>query len=245
MSILFNTKQDYSFLFNSLNSSNSNNSNSLYGINLSDYASIKSGSYGKLLKAYYRKENTESSSSDKTKTSPSLTRTKVDDTVKKELKNVQTYADDVRDSAAALMEKGSKSVFKDSDMEKVYNAVSDLTSDYNTLLEKGKASSSNAVGRYADSMAYAVAGRKDSLNEVGITIGKDNKLSIDKEAFMQAGADKVKALFNGNTSLSALMAAKASEIGNKAYSESNKAALYNSTGNYSSIYTSSFYNGIV
>ena len=242
MSIKMNTKQDYSFLFSSLNSSDSKNSNSLYGINFSDYASIKNGSYGKLLKAYYKKDSTAGRTDNRTS---SVTRTKVDATVKKELSDIQTYAGNVKDSAAALMEKGGKSVFKDGDMEKSYKAVSDFTSDYNTLMEKSQTSVSSAVTRYAGSMAYAVEGYKSPLKDIGITIGKDNMLSIDKDTFMNAGADKVKALFNGNSSLSYSVSTKAAAIGNKAYSESNKSNLYNATGNYSSVTTGDFYNGIV
>ena len=40
-------------LLSSLGTTNNNGSaNGLYGINLSDYASIKSGTYGKLMKSY-------------------------------------------------------------------------------------------------------------------------------------------------------------------------------------------------
>ena len=49
-------KNDYSYLFNSMNTSGSNSgsgSNLFNAINLSDYSSIKTGAYGKLLKAYY------------------------------------------------------------------------------------------------------------------------------------------------------------------------------------------------
>ncbi len=241
MSIQINTKTDYSFLFSSLNSSSSNNSNSLFGINLADYATIKSGSYGRLLKAYYK----QNSADDSTNTTSSLSRTKVDSTVKKELTDIQTYANEVRDSAAALMEKGSKSVFRGEDMEKVYEAVSEFASDYNTLMEKSRDSSSSAVIRYTDSMAYTVEGYEDSLKEIGITIGEDNKLTVNKETFLAADMDKVKTLFNGNMSLSYLVSTKAVAIGNKAYSESNKSNLYTSTGNYSKYSTGHFFNGIV
>ena len=58
-------RNDYSYLFNNMNSKASS-ANSMYGINLSDYASIKSGGYGKLMKAYYKSDV--ASSSDSTKT---------------------------------------------------------------------------------------------------------------------------------------------------------------------------------
>ena len=46
-------KTDYSYLFNNLN--NNAGSSSITNLNLSDYASIKNGSYTKLLKEYYAK----------------------------------------------------------------------------------------------------------------------------------------------------------------------------------------------
>ena len=49
---IMNIRQDYSFLFSNTNGSNQNNI--FYGINLADYATIKSGSYAKLLRSYYR-----------------------------------------------------------------------------------------------------------------------------------------------------------------------------------------------
>lgn len=58
--ISFNTRTDYGFLFKSMNSSKSGG-NVLGGVNLSDYADIKSGSYGKLLKSYYAKQKLEES----------------------------------------------------------------------------------------------------------------------------------------------------------------------------------------
>lgn len=68
------TRTNYSYLFNSLNSSSSSSSNIFNSINLSDYSSIKSGSYGKLLRSYYSSaasssttDRTESNSIDKSK----------------------------------------------------------------------------------------------------------------------------------------------------------------------------------
>ena len=51
MSIRINQKTDYSQLFASVSSNGSNNNSINFGGNVSDYASIKSGAYGKLMKA--------------------------------------------------------------------------------------------------------------------------------------------------------------------------------------------------
>ena len=57
MSINIQAKTNYSFLFSGLSSTASNAASSNW---LADYASIKNGSYAKLMKAYYGKENTAS-----------------------------------------------------------------------------------------------------------------------------------------------------------------------------------------
>ena len=53
----YNTNQDYSFLFGA--TQNVYAGNSFRAFNILDYASIKNGSYGKLLKAYYANQDTD------------------------------------------------------------------------------------------------------------------------------------------------------------------------------------------
>lgn len=235
-------KQNYSFLFSSMNSSNSSSNNLFTSINLSDYNSIKTGSYGKLLKAYYKKEDVDSKDTTSTKTS---TTTTVDEASVKKLKEVQTDANALRDSANALMQRGSKSVFKDEDMEKVYTAVSDFVKDYNTLMDSGTDSTSKAVVRGSEGLVSLAKDYKDELNEMGITFDKDNKLTIDKNTFVKTDINKAKDLFNGQNSFSYLTAMRAVSIGNTAYSESNKSSLYTGNGSYSTISTGDLFNSIV
>ena len=234
-------KQDYSFLFSNMNSSTNNSSDLFTSINLSDYNSIKSGTYGKLLKAYYKKENTDSaeSSSDKN------TIKKEESVSAKELKEVQTEANELRDSASALMQRGSKSVFKDGDMEKVYNAVSKFVDDFNTVSEKGSKSDSKAVVRGSEGLVTLAKDYEDELKKMGITISKDNKLEIDKDTFMKADIDNVKDLFGGQDSFAYLTSVRAISIGNTAYSESNQSSLYTGNGSYSTLNTTELFNSII
>ena len=51
MGINIQMRNDYSYLFSSLNTSKTGSAGNLSF--LSDYAAIKNGSYGKLMKAYY------------------------------------------------------------------------------------------------------------------------------------------------------------------------------------------------
>ena len=235
-------KQDYSFLFSSMNGSKNNSTNLFTSVNLSDYNSIKTGTYGKLLKAYYKKDDIEDT---KDTTSKKPTTNKVNEPAAKELKEIQTEANGLRDSATALMQRGSKSVFKDEDMKKVYSAVSDFVNDYNSVIEKGAESDSKAIVRGAEGLVSLAGDYEKELNQMGITIDKNDKLSIDKDTFMKADINKVKDLFNGQNSFSYLTSVRAVSIGNTAYSESNKSNLYTGDGNYSTLTTGDLFNSII
>lgn len=234
MSINIQAKNDYSFLFNSLGSASK--SGSLGNLNfLSDYASIKNGSYGKLMKAYYAKSGTSnevSSIADKKNTTNS---TSADDT--KTLAKVQSATDDLKASADALLEKGKKSVFtEDTITDEAYKAVSQFVSDYNNTLNAADDVNSTSILNRTLVMTTATEANKDSLSKVGITINEDNSLSIDKDTFMKADAGAVKNLFNVTGSYAYRVSAQASLINFAADNEATKAATYDFTGSYSNNY---------
>ena len=240
MGINLNVKQDYSFLFSNVNGSN--NSNNIFNsINLSDYNSIKSGTYGKLLKEYYKKADTDEIDS----TSKKNTVNKSDSEAIKELKQIQTDGNALRDAASKLMQRGSSSALGSDDMNKAYAAVKDFADKYNTLMEEGSESDSKSIKRTAEGMVDLMKDYKESLNEIGITIDKDNKLVVDKDAFMKSSMDKVQDLFRGNNSLSYLTSMRAITISNTAYSESNKSNLYTGNGGYTAPSTGDMFNSII
>ena len=240
MGINLNVKQDYSFLFSNVNGSN--NSNNIFNsINLSDYNSIKSGTYGKLLKEYYKKADTDEIDS----TSKKNTVNKSDSEAIKELKQIQTDGNALRDAASKLMQRGSSSALGSDDMNKAYAAVKDFADKYNTLMEEGSESDSKSIKRTAEGMVDLMKDYKESLNEIGITIDKDYKLVVDKDAFMKSSMDKVQDLFRGNNSLSYLTSMRAITISNTAYSESNKSNLYTGNGSYTAPSTGDMFNSII
>ena len=232
-------KQDYSFLFSNTNSSK--NSTDLFSaINLSDYNSIKSGTYGKLLKAYYKKEDTEVSDKNSNKTNVSTESTSV-----QELKEVQAKAEELRDSASVLMQGGSKSVFKEEKMDKVYSTVSDFVQDFNSLVEKGTESDSKSIISGSEGLVTLAKDYEEEFKVMGITVDKNNQLVIDKDTFMNADIDKVKEVFNGKNSFAYLTSLRAVSIGNTAYSESNRSNLYTGDGSYASMSTGDVLNSII
>ena len=243
MGISVNAKTDYSYLFSSLNNSQNNNSSNagLLGINLSDYASIKNGSYGKLLKAYYA-EGLDTSSGTSSVNKESVN-SKSEELKKQTLGEIQKESEELTDSAISLMERGNKSVFKNNDMEEVYESVNQLVKDYNSLVEKVEDTSSSNVIKVMGKLADVMEGYEEQLKEIGITIDEDKQLRIDKKTFLSSDFDKVKELFNGQSSLSYLVSTRSTSIGNTAYSESNATSLYTSNGNYASSAVGSVING--
>ena len=99
------------FGWNNQNSNNSNltlfGQNSNLGLNLSDYASIKSGAYHKLLKAYYENvpDDTKKTDSSAKKTTQTTQKAKTE-----ALTKVENAADDVKDAADALLAQGSGAI---------------------------------------------------------------------------------------------------------------------------------------
>lgn len=199
-----NIKQDYSYLFSSFNNSNNNN-NSFYGINLSDYASIKNGSYGKALKAYYKEQNSDDKNNVTNNNSESTNKTESSENivVKQEILDIQKHNDELQSSANKLLQKGTSSLFKaeykDADKEALYKAVSDFVSDFNTLSEKGSFSSFGSIARMSQRMEDTASDYKKALEGIGISLDK-GKLSINKDSFMKADMEQVKELFNDRDS---------------------------------------------
>lgn len=255
-----NTRTDYSYLFSSLNQSNKNSSNSLAGLTslLSDYTSIKTGSYGKLLKAYYAEEgNSELKSLVQKDNSSAEVVTKED---AQKLNKVQTATDTLKESADALMETGSKSLFKQKDIttkdengvettvkgydtEAIYKAVSAFVEDYNAVLSAANAADNSTVTGRINTMNNSTLANEKSLNKLGITVGEDGKLSVDKDTFMKADMSTAKTLFNGTGSYGYQMSAQASLINFSAEREASKAATYTVNGDYNSaLNTGNLYN---
>jgi hypothetical protein len=256
ISINVGAKQDYSYLFQSLSSSSSSSSSSLGNLNfLSDYASIKNGSYGKLMKAYYGSNSTTSTSSTSSSSSTSTSSISTSTDSAKTLSSVEKSADALKESADTLLATGSKSVFtkksvttkdedgfdkttKEYDTDAIYKAVSSFASDYNTLVDKAADANSSSILNRTTSLVNLTKTNANLLSTVGITVNSDNTLSVDEETFKQADMGTVKTLFNGTGSYGYNVSAQASLIDYAANQESSKSNTYTGLGTYSSSYSS-------
>ncbi len=252
MSINIKAKPDMSFMFSSLGSGAANVAGSNF---LSDYASIKNGSYAKLMKAYY---GGHASSAVKSAAKGSMERTKATEQTKEDKKaysKVQTSADGLKDAADALLSTGSKSVFaqkdittkdengkeiteKGYDTEGIYKAVSNFVTNYNAVIQSTDDADNDTISKRTGNMMNATASNLKSLLAIGININKDGTLDLDKNTFMKSEMSTVKSLFSGNGSYGYRVSAQASLIGYAANREVNQGKLYNTKGTYSTNFSS-------
>lgn len=199
-----NTRQDYSYLFSNLGNKNGNNMASFFN----DYSSIKNGSYGKLLRAYYS-ENKKSDSVNKlAKKNVAEVKTSAEE---KALTKVESTTDALKESADKLLKGGKNSVYSKT-KDDVYAAVSDFVKNYNNAVSSvSKVSNRNVVSK-TESMISNTDMYAKQLSGLGISINEDKTLSVNKDTFMGADMNKVQSMFQGAGSFGYQTSAQASMI---------------------------------
>lgn len=217
-----------------------------------DYGSIKNGSYYKLLKSYYngnaKLDSVAAQSTEKNSAAED----------KKTVATVRDNAKSLKEDALALLEKGSKSVFNKKDIKNedgttalgydknaIYKAVSSFVDSYNSTIDSAKDSGSRSVVSSASGMVSTTKANKQLLSDVGISIGSDNKLTIDEKAFKASNMSDVKSLFNSVGSYGYQVANSAAGIYNQSVSQLAQlsGSSYNNTGGYGGYtYSGSLYS---
>lgn len=248
-----NLKNDYSFLFSSL--TNRSSSSSLGNMNfLSDYYSIKNGSYGKLLKAYYNKVGSSNTTASETEDTSSKLSASLSKDSAKTLTAIDKSADKLKESADKLTNKGNGSLFQEKevtiknedgtsttakqyDVNAIYSAVSDFVNNYNSLIDTAGKSDASGVKTAVSNMTNITGLYSRTLEKVGISVGTDHKLTLDEKTFKASDISKLKSVFNDSPSFAHSMSAQASYVDNAASREAIKANTYSNRGTYSSAYS--------
>lgn len=220
---------DFNSLFSGLGYSNNNSgSGDFLGISYTDYASIQNGSYRKLMSAYYANEKA------------AETEEKEGKDTKLNLDAVTTAAGDLKNAAAVLLDKGKDSLFVtkkdgaghdyiDYDEEKVYKAAKEFINSYNDTLDAAAETNATSVLRDAKNMVSYTNANKRVLAEIGITVGSDNKLSIDEDKFKNASKARVESVLHSRGGYASQISAKASNIASHAEIAAAKAEKTGST----------------
>lgn len=207
---------------------------------LGDYAAIKNGSYGKMMKSYYAKmKKQEAEESGETK---------------------QTKAGKVKDnasaSAAASLYKSASALTSlnyddrsEENIGKITDSVSAFVKDYNSLMKNAGKSENSTVQKQAESLYNSYYSNYKLFAKVGITMNSDKTFSFDEDSMKKALADTehangatVKTLFGGIGSFADKAVNKASQIYRAASggdSVTSSKAKYAGVGGSSSTSTSS------
>ena len=227
-------KNDYSFLFNSMNKSSGSGMMSDMSW-LSDYSSIKSGTYGKLMKAYYRQDNgsSEDGASAKSAVSKLASDNKAISNVSEESKaysNAAKTADALQKSI-----KGIQSLDKDADDDKTFEALSSFVKSYNDAADAAASTADKSISNRLTSIRTATTTNSKELNGLGISVGSDGRLSINKDTFMAADKNSVKSLFSEKGSYASAVNVSAAMIQSTANYDSARSATYTAAGSYSSV----------
>ena len=204
---------------------------------LGDYASIKNGSYGKLLKAYYKKQETDATS-DEAK----------EDTAKRA--QLKSGAAELKDAASAL---NDSSLFKEGeyevtysdgtkgtskyDMNRIYDKARAFVDAYNSAVKKGASfEDGSSISKRTLSLISYTSKNSALLDDLGITAstkdGEEGQLTIDEDKFKKASAGTMKSLFTGSGSYTSVVENKASLIASLAESQASKYSGYNAKGSY-------------
>jgi len=232
----------------SFGNNNSFGFNALAGLDFNTLSSIHNGSYKKLLRAYYDKQNN-ANDSKSTKTN-NVNNTKTTSKEKTNALNVKEDAKAVNESIDAL-DKASlwkKTTVKnedgttreDYDKDAIYKAVSSFVKDYNALLDSAGKSNDISVLRTTTNMVGKTKANKDFLEKIGISVGVDNKLTVNEDEFKQSSMLDVKDTFKGSGSYGDSIEASASMIYGSAGAQ---IARYSSYGMYSNTGAYSYQNG--
>lgn len=202
---------DYSYLFNNMQPTSTGGT-----FSLGDYAAIKNGSYKKLLKAYYAKQDAEKSaiSSDAMKNS-SL---------------VKSSADALKKSANALNNDALWEKKEDYDWDAITKAVKTFVDDYNSVVKLAGNSDSKGVLRNVVWMTGMTEANDNLLSKAGITVGKGNQMELNEDVLKKVDIRTLKTLFTGHNSLADKIATKANSISNAA---ARTSGTYKSNGTYS------------
>lgn len=177
---------------------------------LGDYAAIKNGSYGKMMKSYYAKlEKQEAEESGETSKAKS-----------------GKIKDSASASAAASLYKSASALTSlnyddrsEENIDKITDSVSSFIKDYNSLMKSADKSENTTVQKQAESLYNSYYSNYKLFSKIGITMNSDKTLSLDEDALKKTLADTekghgatVKTLFSGIGSFADKAVNRASQI---------------------------------
>lgn len=187
---------------------------------LNDYAAIKNGSYGKLMKAYYSELKTGAveagsaaakTGSDKRSSKNILEKLEAEKKSPKVSKEAQKANTALTEGISAL--KSSVATLRDSNTftnqtdgvsaaEKVVSAVKSYVKDYNNVVNAAKGSTLTDKTAYVSNMMNSTSANAGKLEDIGVTVNSNGTLSLDETKLKAANISRVQDLFSSSDIMS-------------------------------------------
>ena len=220
MSINIQAKTDYSSLFSSLPNSKSDSFNSMSW--LKDYGLVKSGAYGKLMKAYYAED----------KTSESASKIVSEDVKKASSKNTasESYGKvaEAAGSVQSSIEKIRKASEEDTDL--LVSAVKSFVKSYNSMIEAAadkEVVNDSSISSRITVLSSLSNGYTEKMDSMGLMAGKGGKIEIDEDKLKAAKASDIKDLFAEKSSYGYSVSVSAGMIQSNASYAATRSSIYN------------------
>jgi hypothetical protein len=223
MSINIQAKTDYSSLFSSISGSKSDSFNSMSW--LKDYGLVKSGAYGKLMKAYYADDKTSESASKIV--SKDVNKATGKNTVSENYGKVAEAAGSVKDS----IEKIRNAAREDTDL--LVSAVKGFVKSYNSMIEAAadkEVVNDSSISSRITVLSSLSNGYTEKMDSIGLIAGKDGKIAVDEEKLKAADVSDIKDLFAERSSYGYSVSVSAGMVQSNANYASTRNSIYNSSG---------------
>lgn len=119
--------------------------------------------------------------------------------------------------------------------------AANMVADFNDTLKYLQENSSVLNNYYRQSLSETAASNKSDLSEIGITVGRDGRLSLDKAKLEQADAETVKRVLGTSGDFAKRVGSVASRVADNAkVNMENASSRYNASGSVANSYLSRF-----
>ena len=185
---------------------------------LSDYNTIRSGSYKKLLKSYY--SSAEALSGTSTAKTSNVIDKLLEEKRNPKVSAEQTKTNALLDSSVSNLKSSLATLSKEKsyeDTSEIKTSLKNFVTAYNSAIENSKKTTNHAISSNLANAKEVVEEHANELKEIGINLNKDGSLSIDTKKLDTVDMTKVKNLFDTTDALG---------FGSKLTSRINRASYY-------------------
>lgn len=144
-------------------------------------------------------------------------------------------AENLRKQAEKLAGEGSDALYakaeESGDASEVYESVASLVEFYNKTMEALRKNSGTMNDFYRQSMQAAVKESAEALKEIGITVDRNGKMTLDSEKLKSAELSRVKSLLGSGGTVSGKLSLIAEKVSDNASANAKSASSqYDASG---------------